>query len=479
MARRRLAELRRKFGEAEAPRGIVGGRIGSPVPEAKVGRLTDEQWLRAIGRYAHDEIRHDRPAEQGGGVHELAQQLHGATREDPLRFAHLGLRLPVDVHPAYPEAILRGLIDGGPVDPELVFDFARWCHAFPGRPCGRYVADAIAAHAEAGRVPPDIVGLVSWYATQDPDEGGVGSRADRDLGPRLGLIEAGINTNRGRAAGAIARLLEDGAPLEPWRSTVLRLMADPSEAVRACAAQTLLAALRLDRDWAATALVQLLGGSDEVATSAYAERLLWLLSLTHPQLTTPTIEGLVASGEPDVARVGGRLAALSALSSPAQAHLANGSLRASSGARLGVAEIYSANLGDESVRAACREGLIGLFADEDAKVRREAATAFQHLHGQALAGEQVLVAAFTESPALIEHPHDLLDAFLDSPVVLPDLAVRACLRVVEAAGIEAGSIASGWSAQMPDVAAIAVRVYAYGTPVARPAPSTSSIASRR
>jgi hypothetical protein len=468
IGRRRLEELRRKFGQAHGPRGVVVGRVGSPVPTEKVRHLTDEQWLRAMRTYTADGSRHDRPFGRGGGVYELAGQLHDATREDPARFVQLGLELPDDVHPAYPEAILRGIADAETVSSQDVFAFVRRCHDLPGRPCGRWIADPIARHADPVLVPDDVVDLVAWYATSDPDPSDASNPfTEHGHGPRMRLLNAGINTNRGRIAGAIARLLWRGCPLDPWRSTVLALVTDPADAVRACAAETLLAALRIDREWVATAASQLVAGREEVASSAHAERLLWFLTLTHPETSLPIIVRLVDSDDADVAQVGGRLAALAGLAAPDAAHVVDRALAGSPGARLGVAQVYAEQMGDESARPVCRQGLFKLFGDEEEGVRREAATAFRHLHDDALALEQELVQAFVESPALGEHPDDLLAAFLDSSVVLPDVSVQACLRIIDIAGTEAGAISSAWSAKMPDVASVAVRVHAYGTPEAR------------
>ena len=53
------------------------------------------------------------------------------------------------------------------------------------------------------------------------------------------------------------------------------------------------------------------------------------------------------------------------------------------------------------------------------------------------------------------------------PNALPDATDVVCNRLVDLAGGEAGSIASAWSAQMPDVAALAIRLHAYGTQEAR------------
>jgi hypothetical protein len=38
-----------------------------------------------------------------------------------------------------------------------------------------------------------------------------------------------------------------------------------------------------------------------------------------------------------------------------------------------------------------------------------------------------------------------------------------CSKVIDLAGVEAGSIASAWAAEMPDLAALAVRLHSFGS----------------
>jgi hypothetical protein len=467
--RRRLAELRRKFGVVQEPHGIVGGFVGSPVPDEKIALMSDVQWFRAISRYSSDAMRHDRPFATGGGVYELAQRLQAATKSDPVRFARFAVTLPKDVHSAYPEALLRGVAEADGVPVDLVFELARWCHGLPGRPCGRYICDAIAAQTSLDDLPSDIIELISWYATSDPDPspGSETSFGNQDHGARMGLLNAGINTDRGRAAEAIGKIVRaNPESLDRWKPTLSQMVRDPSEAVRACVAEALLATLSLDRDWTAVAAGIMLGGSPEVASSVYGEQLIRLLTLTHPDVALPIIETLAGSENESVAHVGARLACLASFSAPAAEPMARSALSGNVGSRLGAAEVYSANIANEALRKECRSALMTLFADADEHVRREAGTAFQNLRDASLGSEQALIEAFANSPALADNPHDVVDALLESTAAPPDATLFVCRKVVEAAGDQAGSIASHWSAEMPDIAALAVRLASFGTPEA-------------
>lgn len=470
VARRRLGELRRKFGQVHGPRGIVAGFVGSPVPSEKVSRMNDEQWRRAIARYSSEGIRHDRPFEIGGGAHELASRLRDATKDDPARFVRLTLTLPEDVNLAYPEAVLQAVADAESVPSDLVFDLARFCDALPGRPCGRYICDAVASRSSDSDLPDDIAELVAWYATEDPDPAPTGEHrfGDQDHETQMGLLNAGINTNRGRAAHAVARLIAaNPGSLDRWRPVISRMATDSSDAVRACVAGVLLSTLAIDRDWTAAAVETLLRDRPELASSHDGERVIRALTFTHAQVTTPLIEMLASSKDEAVARVGGRLACLASFSTEEAKSMASRALVGGPGARLGAAEVYAANIADEALRAECVAALKRLFDDLDPEVRREAGTAFRSLRDANLGAEEDLIRAFAEGPALRDNPHDILNALLESSYPLPDATQVVCMRVVDIAGGEAGSIASRWSSQMPDVAALAVRLHAYGTPEAR------------
>ena len=104
-----LETLREKFGSEEpaAPRGIIGGMVGSPITAEEARQFTDEDWRTAMKAYP-DESRDRAEDFLRGGAFELASQvLQALAKEDPDRFAALGLQSrrqlqlnlsPVDSH---------------------------------------------------------------------------------------------------------------------------------------------------------------------------------------------------------------------------------------------------------------------------------------------------------------------------------------------------------------------------------------------
>lgn len=457
--RRRMAELRRKFGpQPSPPRGIEVGWVGSPVPRAAVPKMNDAQWLNALREYANvDDRLGQRPASGAGGALQVGRQLQEETKRDPDRFVRLGIGLSDELGVVYGAQILLGLRADAP-SPELVFDLVRRLHALPGRPSGRFLGDVVAKVAAMTPLPDDIVEIVAWYAVADPDPPAGGSRTShvRNDPVRLGLIDAGINTVRGASAHAIARILQSELrAFDAWQNVIAAMTRDDSDAVRSCVASVLLVCLSRDTDWVVERALELFDGREDVATSADAETLIRLAVRSHPDRVLPVVAHLVVSEDEAVARVGARLACIVAFSSEEARPFAEQALSGNAGARLGAADIYAANIGVDAYRATCRAALVGLFDDPDSTVRREAGTCFQALRGKPLAGEEELFLTYAATAGITEHPHDVLDALVEAPSLPPDATIMVCKAVVAAAGAEAGSIASAWSAQMPDVATLA------------------------
>ena len=117
-AKRRLQELRRKFGDNRppAPSVVQGGFVGPPIPEASARKMNDDAWLGAIEHYSSNSPSKEPAKLLVGGAHQQSQVLEKLTREDPKRFAKFVHRIPDDANPAYFEAILRGITD---VDVEI------------------------------------------------------------------------------------------------------------------------------------------------------------------------------------------------------------------------------------------------------------------------------------------------------------------------------------------------------------------------
>ena len=144
-AQRRFRELERKFGKPPSePRAMGAQRVGPPISQEESEKMTDEQWLRAMGKYSSEEWWHG-DGEIVGGAHQLSQVLETSVKKEPGRFARLALKLDPEGNPAYMERTLAGLCDAE-LSAELKLDVCReGVCGVPGRlregNCGRHWRD--------------------------------------------------------------------------------------------------------------------------------------------------------------------------------------------------------------------------------------------------------------------------------------------------------------------------------------------------
>ena len=485
--RARLRELRRKFPlDPEPPEAPQAGFVGPPIERKRAQKMTDDQWLKALKKYDGDRDRLTRPIALSGGSRELAALFQEHVQAEPTRFARLALRLPAQSNWLYLDAALRGLEKSGiEAERDVLWQLVRRAHDLPGRPAGGSICDVIASAAAAGAIPSDVVAILAWYATEapgpaadpEPDVEGrqrleLDSARDGRRRPRLDpsghagleLLNRGLNSDRGRAALALAKtlrarpgLLDDLAP------TIEAIISDRAQAIRACGMECLVATLPIDRERALSWFLMAARSDSALAASLPGARLLRYALRWRPEEALDILAALFTFPDAEARRVAAREACLATFATDAALPLARAALAGDEATRYGAAEVYAANLGDESVGRLCEAPLRQLFDDEDADVRREAGTCFRGLHGAALTRHLDLVEDFASSKALTENAHDILDAILRMDGPFPNAAGRVGLEILNRAGSAAGDIATAWSAHSPDISAIAVRLNAFGS----------------
>ena len=250
-AQARYAELERKFKTPESPpKKLEVFMVGSPIEKSAAGKMTDEQWLKAIKKYDSKEMLNWENPEKGGAL-ELARTLQERVKEEPERFARLSLRFPSDTNPVYMEHSLMGLKETRGFT-ELKLQVCRKAYSEAREHCGTAISDLLGSIEKP--LPDDAVQMLDWLATEHPEpekelwrEEALGGR------PYYGgdIFTHGINTTRGRAAEAIRDLiLRDASYINRFRVTIERLVTDKSVAVRACASSTLLAITNHDWEFA-------------------------------------------------------------------------------------------------------------------------------------------------------------------------------------------------------------------------------------
>ncbi len=459
--RRRLQELQRKFGHEDPvqPQKVEVVAVASPVPEAAGNKMTDEQWLAAIAKYSRDDMR-ERGAALVGGVHELSRVLETQVKQEPTRFAALAARFGDETAPSYFSAVLRGLSQTS-IETDASAEVCRRAHRLPGRPCGREIADLV-EKMDVASIPEDIIDILAWYAIEDSDPDPTIREAEAFGGPTRGrdLFGAGLNSVRGGAALAIARLLFEGSALLPRLAPSLeRMVQDPSIAVRACVATTLLSVLRHDRDLAVRLFQTLAQTKDDFLATRDAEEFLRYGLQTHPSELLPLVERMLASSEASVRTAGARRATVLYLVAEDAPHLAERALNGDEALRLGAAQVYAANLSVPSCRERCAAALKRLFTDDSEEVRREAASFARHLEGNAISEISDLIEDFLNSLAFASDSFSLIHALEEAPARLPEATLLVCRRFIERVGLEAGDIQSRSAMESSMVSKLLVGVY--------------------
>jgi len=472
-ATRRLQEWRRKFtdlqllkpsGKIEPPQSIQAGFVGSPVPQSAADNMTDEQWLSAIARYDNDKPESwlQRNGELVGGAGELSRILENQVKKEPARFAFLLLRFPDNTNSFYFDAVLRGIADVG-LDIETLLQVCQRCHQLPQKPCGRWICWLVGKLAELPWLE-EAFDIVTWYALEDPDPEQEWWRTETSSGQVYyggNILEAGINSTRGSAVEAIAKLIfADKNRTSYFKQPLQQIVQDPSIAVRACTAEALTAVLNYDRDLAVTLFQQLCETEDALLGTQTVEQFLYYALQTHFEALAPIVERMIMSELPEVVKVATRQACLISLDREEASWLAELCLSGTEAHRIAAAEIFVANLRNAHLRGFCENTLIQLFNDSSEEVRSQAANCFWRFDGEELGDYLSLVEAFVDSPAFTTNHNDLIHALKETTAKLPDDATyRVCERFLDGIDSDATNTRNGSFIYANQISQLLLRVY--------------------
>ena len=455
-------ELARKFGEPRGePRGIIGGRVRSPIKESASDKMTDDQWLRAIAKYRSENRRDFLDDEVRGGALQLAQVLEARVAEEPDRFARLSLRFPADTNPVYLERTLSALKSAS-VGSDLKLQVCRKAIAESHGHCGRSIADVLGSIEDS--LPDDAVQMLHWLATEHEDPAREAWQEDAGGGRTYynGDVHMnGINTTRGRAADAIRDLIiTDTAYIDRFRPTLDRIIRDPSAAVLSCVAGTLWAVARHDPVLGMLLFHRMNLSEDRLlATHHVYEFIRGGLRDSFAELR-PIIGRMLRSPKPGVCKAGSRLASIAALlEHDSAADLADEALRGGVHHRLGVAQIASANIAIPEYRAWSEATLVTLFNDDDADVRSEAASCFRHLGDETLDTYEDLITVFCDSRAYQENSFSILHMLEESLGRLPGMTCVVCKKFLDRFADEARDVRTSRSVDTYAVAKLIFRTY--------------------
>jgi hypothetical protein len=271
---------------------------------------------------------------------------------------------------------------------------------------------------------------------------------------------SGLNSTRGAAANAIARLLfEKREASNALINAIDRLAHDASIGVRSQAVYSLLALLNTWPDLAIPWFVECVSIDPILLRTRHVEHFIHYAGHLHYPAIRPVLQKMIASDDKETVEAGAHLCCLCALDVEAAKEDAEQVRAGSPAMREAAATIYATNVAHKEVGAMCRDLLLPFFADAADTVRARAATAFRHISDLDTAEQGKLLATFLDAKPSAAALEPVIRALEDSPVRLPDLVCRLVEAGVQEFKTDAGDIRTPGALVAGDLSKIVIRLY--------------------
>lgn len=450
--RDRLLELKEELNiELSIPPDTFEAKIVvSPIDEFTAENMSDKEWLDAIQKY-NDE----RESHLEGGPVELSWQLETIVKKDPERFSKLVYKFPENTNPYYFGAVLNGISDSN-LDVDDIISVCVYCHELPGSPCGKWICDTISKQSHQ-KLSDEALKIVAWYATNDPDPEEEQWRVGYFGGE---IFTAGINSTRGIAALTIQKLIiHDESRINYFKSTLKKMVLDPSIAVRSCVTETLRGILGKDKDLGLN-LSKTLFNTDEILFKAVPiEYFLYqgLNNASKDQLEylLTIINRMISSNLEDVALIGAKVATYASILLEYELPQMRYCLYISEIHRKGVAEVLSSNI--LNLNPLFMDRLINLSNDVSHEVQEEVSMVFKRLKDN-LNDYEHFINKYIASRAF-NNNYDRLFWALEKTTPLPQNTINACERFFEVTKNESGDIRTSAAGVVRYVGQLILRLY--------------------
>ncbi len=443
--------------------GIRVGAVVSPIPQASARLMSDEQWRRAIARYSTGERTFG--ADLRGDAEELANVLEEEAKRDPERFAALAESFNADTHPAYGEALLRGVGDPeAGAAPETIFALIETIAALGNPQNDRWLGWALRGVIDRD-VPDRIIELILGRALRSPDPEQEAWLTEAWNGKPFYDGDPwanGMNSARGAAAESLADLLihdADGHRSALLAGDLAELAGDRSVAVRASVARLLSAALRFERPAAVVAFEILVDADDRLLAARPVEELIAHVGRGDPDPAAATIERMLDSSHESVRAAGGRLAAYADLELGIEGLLERAAQSTDATTRRGAAGICASVLPATSDQARVASTLTALFEDPDEGVREAAGEVAMALRGADLQPHTETLRSLITSPAFPSALAQLFFTLEESTGPIEDLALAAAERFISVHRDEVADISTGAAGDARHVGELLLRTY--------------------
>ena len=435
----------------------MSGRVQSPISDAESERMSDDDWIESLRRYTGDETRWD-GERFVGGARQLAGMLGEQAKDEPERFSRIALRFDQDIPEAAMDAVLRNV--AGRIEADVLTDLCEHAHRVYSSHVGRAVCSAI---GRADAVNSRLVDLLTAYAS-DPDPEREQARTEACSGGYLyrgDFFTAGLNSTRGQAALSAARLLFRSAEhLNALLSTVDALTQDETVAVRACAAEALIALLDHAAPQALDWAERMFDTDIAVLDARSSEILLTCAVLRDPDRFASTLAEAIAGPE-NIAVRAGRIWAVARWREQLPASIVTDVCALPVAARRGAVEAFASNVADSL------DDLRRVFDDDDPGVQEKLEIAIRRLDDVPASELEDLIDALTESRAFPQHLYSLIYALEQLPAEMPTNAITACERAVEITGAALADPSTTSALTGHDLTKVVLRLYRQGNQEAR------------
>ncbi len=450
---RTLRELQQRFALSppRPPEPVKAYTIGSPLSDDDAARLHDDDWLRELREHDSPTPKWDSTSDRHvGGALQLAQQLGQHAENEPSRFAQLALRFDAQIPAAAMDAVLRKVAKG--IDADLLADLCQHARDVYGEDCGLPICLAI---RDAETVDARLVRLLQDCAGDtDPDH-----ESARTTAPggqhywRGDLLTAGINSTRGQAACAIARVLSSGSThVDDLMGTIEALAMDQIMAVQTCAADAVSALARHDERAALDLAQELLGDKIELLGSQTVSNLLRFAVMKEPDRFAYFLAAALKHGG-EISDQAGRIWAIARWYGRLPVDFVDDFGVLPPDARRGAATVFANSASD------CIDDLIDAFSDPAVAVRSAASRIVWEIGSLDAADAERLIGGLLDSPALEQAIDGLIHTLAELDGALPPSSLTVCERTVGIKGTELGDIRTSAAVIGRDLVSLVLRLY--------------------
>ena len=447
--KKRLSELERKFptDEFPTPRSFEGGFVESPIPTAVVHKMTDDNWLSAIGndRFQNNESQLRR-GEIVGGATELARELDSRAKSEPDRFARFFLRLPEGSNSIFGQHLLQGLAAAEQVDEDATIATLRTAHAHPDRPFGLQIVRLIERHPACAR-DDDVFEALLWYAEHGEARETLISGFETPTGkfPSIhDLVRAntaldvnGMNSTRGYAWRTLGQLVthHPHRAADIWNLVEQRANEETFAPVRTMMLHTLASLYRLDPVRFVACLQRLVepvaGEPDDISalaplTTRVGIRLLPYIERDLPDIALQLMQRMISSSDRKLHLVGAWWALAERLRQGNTTRRFTDIERQSPAHTKLWASILSEFAADTEFREMAISELRGLFSHKVPEVRTAAVDVFRWIPKDEFRYFNDMVLAFIHSPAFEDAAFQIIKSLEETAHDVTELVLEVC-----------------------------------------------------